>query len=523
MDEASEKKIGRYEILAELGRGAMGIVYKARDPHLDRIVAIKTLRVDLGLPPEHQEDFKKRFYREAMAAGRLSHPAIVAIHDVLEIDRTPYIVMEYVEGQTLAHLIAVEGPLELQRAVGLVLQVCGALEYAHARGVVHRDIKPGNILVAGGREAKVSDFGIARISGNKMTQTGTMLGSPSYMSPEQVKGVGVDGRSDLFSLGVVLYEALTGVDPFSGESPSTVLYKIVHEEPVSLPERNRAVPPVLDAVVRRVLAKDPERRYSTARAFADALSKATEPAVGEATTFQEPVAVPQRPPKDRRRLAVGIGAGCLLVVVVGGAVLWGRSPDKGKSNAENAPPVATESPKPAAGAPPGAGSASAPRKKEGEGRGGGSTQASGGKAAGGSGATARVPAPAQASSKKATGRGSIRITTNNSVEVLVDGQLVGRVERNPFVIDGVAVGPRVITLRLGPVEQKFRGTVGEDEPFSLTYMFPAESSAAPPGKGEPPEAKRDPSTEKRETPAEKRGPGEKKWEPHYTLPKPDPS
>ena len=481
MSETCPETIGRYEVLTELGHGAMGIVYKARDPQLDRIVAIKTLRVDLRPLPDDRDDFRLRFHREAMAAGRLTHAHIVAIYDVLEIDETPYIVMEYVEGETLAHLLAAEGPFRPRRAVEIVLQVCRALEYAHARGVVHRDIKPANILLAGGREVKVSDFGIARIAGTKLTQTGALLGSPSYMSPEQVKGLEVDGRSDLFSLGVVLYEALAGADPFSGESPSTVLYKIVHEEPAPLLQRARAVAPALDAVVRRVLAKDPGRRYPTARAFADDLARALGEAAAADTVrrqMSQDTVVLERPPEGRRVGVVRIGATCLLIAAVGGAALWARSSGKGTPVPEPASRAAGEVSR--AAAAQAAGDAS-PKKQATE-PGGRTQKAFGGNAVERNHSVAGVTARARPSRKREAGRGSIRITTNPSVEVLVDGRSMGRAGRGPFVMDGVAIGRRVVALRLGPVEQRFQGTVREDKPFSLTYYFPSEAPRA--GAGE---------------------------------------
>lgn len=183
----------------------------------------------------------------------------MAIHDVVELAAGPHMVMEYVEGGTLADLITPDAPLAPDRVVDLGLQVCRALSYAHARGVVHRDIKPRNILIGRNGEAKVSDFGIARISGSRLTQTGAMLGSPAYMSPEQVRGDGVDGRSDLFSLGAVLYEALTGVETFPGDDLATVVYHIVHVEPVPLRTLNPSISPALEAAVQRALA----RRRST--------------------------------------------------------------------------------------------------------------------------------------------------------------------------------------------------------------------------------------------------------------------
>jgi serine/threonine-protein kinase len=510
MAEVHETRIGRYEVLAELGRGAMGVVYQARDPQLERIVAIKTLRADLGLPPERQAEFKKRFYREAVAAGRLNHPGIVAIHDVVEIDETPYIVMEYVEGRTLAQVLVAEGLLPPQRAVDIVIQVCRALEYAHARGIVHRDIKPGNILVAGSREVKVSDFGIARIADSKMTQTGMTLGSPSYMSPEQVQGVEVDGRSDLFALGVVLYEILTGVDPFSAESPSTVLYKIVHVHPPALQERNRAVSPALDAVVRRALAKDPGHRFQTARAFADAL---LDPAGSGATRLQQDtVLVPAASGKRARLRLVGMGAGCLLLAAAGGAGLWslwaGRQPPP--PHAETAPPEAK------------APEVDAPGKPQEAGSGGGSTQAPAGKPARKIASAARVPPAAPPPAKRASGVGSIRVVSNAGVEILVGGRLVGKVERSPFVLDGVTVGQHSVTLRLGSQERRLQATVIEDQPSTLTHFFAAAPPAAAEKRVSPP-PRQEPPSRRRETPAERPEPPKKQEGPPSILRPPDPS
>ena len=284
MLEAQPRRIGRYEVLAELGRGAMGVVYRARDPQIDRVVAIKTLRPDLGLPGDAFAELKKRFYQEATAAGRLSHPNIVAIHDVLDLDEVPYIVMECLEGRTLGDLIAAESRLEPSRAVRLFVQVCGALDYAHRRGVVHRDIKPGNIVVTAGDVAKVTDFGIARVTGSTVTQTGAVLGTPAYMAPEQLRGQVPDGRSDLFAVGVSLYEALAGANPFQAEELAAVLYRVVHEPAPPLVERNPRVPPRLAEAIGRAMAKAPGERHATAGELGAALAAAlAPPAEGQAT------------------------------------------------------------------------------------------------------------------------------------------------------------------------------------------------------------------------------------------------
>jgi predicted Ser/Thr protein kinase len=261
---------GRYEILEELGRGTSGVVYKARDPKLDRLVAMKILRPELVSLEESGVSLKQRFHQEAVAAGRLTHSAIVAVHDVGEADGRPFMIMEYIDGGTLADLLIGGRPLPLADAVGIVVQVCAALDYAHRHGVVHRDIKPRNILVGDG-VTKVTDFGTARILGASHTQTGTMLGTPAYMSPEMVRGQATDPRSDLFSVGVVLYEALTGVNPFNAADLAAVLYRIVNTDAPPLRHHNPVLPPGLDRVLRRVLAKEPEARYATATDLANAL------------------------------------------------------------------------------------------------------------------------------------------------------------------------------------------------------------------------------------------------------------
>ena len=264
---------GRYELLSELGRGTSGVVYKAHDPKLDRLVALKILRPELVSLEESGVGLRQRFHQEAVAAGRLTHPAIVAVHDVGEAEGRPFMVMEYIEGGTLADLLLGGRPLPLIEAVGIVVQVCAALDYAHRHGVVHRDIKPRNILVGPG-VTKVTDFGTARILGASHTQTGTMMGTPAYMSPEMVRGQAADPRSDLFSLGVVLYETLTGVNPFNAADLAAVLYRIVNIDAPSVRHHNAELPATLDRVLRRALVKEPEARYATATDFANALREA---------------------------------------------------------------------------------------------------------------------------------------------------------------------------------------------------------------------------------------------------------
>jgi serine/threonine-protein kinase len=265
--------LGRYEILEELGQGAMGTVYRARDPKIDRIVALKTIRL-VGGAAEIQ-DYRERFFREAQAAGRLSHPGIVTIYDVGEQEQTqtPYIVMEHIGGETLEKLVTAAGTqrLPLENTLDLVQQVAEALDYAHAQGIVHRDIKPSNIIVTPEGRAKIADFGIAKLSVAQLTTPGQILGTPSYMSPEQLSGGAVDGRSDLFALGVILYWMLTGDKPFPGDTTTAVSFKIVYKDPVPVTQLNPSLPPTLDPVMDQALAKNPDRRYQRGKEFAQDL------------------------------------------------------------------------------------------------------------------------------------------------------------------------------------------------------------------------------------------------------------
>ena len=272
------KLLGRYEIVAEVGRGAMGSVYKARDPKIDRFVAIKTVLLHQSVVHEQQE-FRRRFFVEAQAAGRLLHPGIVAVFDVGEEPETsdPYIVMEYIEGQTLRELLARnDKKLPLGDALRITQELAEALDYAHAQGVVHRDIKPANILITKVGQAKISDFGIAQLDLTHMTLPGRVLGTPAYMSPEQLEGEQVDGRSDLFSLGAILYTALTGYRPFQGNSATTVCFKVANREPLQATSLAPELPHELDAVITRALAKNPADRYQRGKEFAEDLRKVRE-------------------------------------------------------------------------------------------------------------------------------------------------------------------------------------------------------------------------------------------------------
>ncbi len=260
------ERLGRYQILGEIGRGAMGVVYKAADPMLNRTVAIKT--ISMTADPEERADYEKRFYQEAKAAGGLSHPNIVTIYDIGHAGELVYMAMEYIGGVELRTLLAGER-LDPGVALDIAAQVADGLAYAHSRGIIHRDIKPANIMVVREGPAKIMDFGIARMRQSDVkTQTGFLLGSPKYMAPEQLLGKPIDHRCDLFALGVLLYEMAVGASPFSGADITQLMYQIVNAAPPPPTVVNPRLPPLLDRVVARALAKDPDARYRDARELA---------------------------------------------------------------------------------------------------------------------------------------------------------------------------------------------------------------------------------------------------------------
>ncbi len=270
------KTIGRYEILEEVGRGAMGAVYKARDPRIGRVVALKTVAFSFPLGPGEEEEFLKRFYNEAQIAGRLNHPNIVTIYDVGEKDAEgeAYIAMEFVTGTNLHELLAGGGRLPLTQVAEVMTQLAQALDYAHENGVVHRDIKPANIILTEAGQAKILDFGIARLAAGGLTRPGRFFGTPNYMAPEQVTGLDVDGRADQFSLCVILYQLLTGEKPFVGESVTAISYQVVNVDPPPVTKLNPSLLPSFDRILRKALAKGASDRYPRCSEFAEDLREA---------------------------------------------------------------------------------------------------------------------------------------------------------------------------------------------------------------------------------------------------------
>lgn len=250
----------------KLGRGTTGTVYKAIDPVIDRTVAIKAINLDL--PKDEFEDFEERFYREAKSAGRLNHPNIVTIYDAGETENIAYIAMEYLEGQSLREILKSGTNMSYSRISEIVAQIADGLAYAQQHGIVHRDIKPANIMITKTGQAKITDFGVAHLPSGSKTETGTILGSPMYMSPEQIVGKSVDGRSDIFSLGVVLYEMVTRKAPFEGESISNIMYRILNETPTDIRKINKQIPVAFDYIISKALAKLPEDRYQKASELA---------------------------------------------------------------------------------------------------------------------------------------------------------------------------------------------------------------------------------------------------------------
>jgi len=313
------QQVGRYQILERIGKGGMATVYKAYDPGIDRTLAIKFLHQSLCVDDEQ----RTRFLREAKAAGGLSHPNIVTVYDVGEIEGRPYIAMELLEGATLSEIIK-PGTAVPPRDIAVIgIQLARALDYAHGKGIFHRDIKPSNImLLKGGQTVKVTDFGIAHMDrgdSHQQTRAGTILGTPQYMSPEQALGEKVDGRSDLFSVGVVMYQLLTGQVPFEAASLMSLAQKIVKEEPAPIGKLRRDAPPALRRIVERCLKKAPDKRFQTGKELSDALSKLIEELDEEASNEGRPRMIPLR-----IKWALGMGLVVALTMVLTATVIINR-------------------------------------------------------------------------------------------------------------------------------------------------------------------------------------------------------
>ncbi len=279
--------LGRYEIIEQIGRGAMGIVYKGRDPMLNRLTAIKTIRFVDEFDEDHIDDVKKQFYREAEVVAKLAHPNIVTIYDVGEDLDLSYLAMEYLEGESLVKCTKPGNLLPIRQCVEIVTQGCDALEYAHKHDIIHRDIKPENIMVLMDGTVKVTDFGIARVATSTRTRTGVVKGTPYYMSPEQTKGQPLQGPSDIFSLGVVFYQLLTGKLPFTGDNLAAIMYQTTMVDPEPPSTHNPKIGADIVAIITRALAKSLEQRYATAKLMGDDLRR-----VGQKLASDRPATEP---------------------------------------------------------------------------------------------------------------------------------------------------------------------------------------------------------------------------------------
>jgi len=331
-----DKKLGKYNVLGEIGRGGMAVVYRARQQSLDRIVAIKEL--DLSRSTQDPKALE-RFQQEARASASLVHPAIITVHDFWERSQKAYIAMEFVDGLELKEALGILGPVGPVTTIQIALSLCQALSYAHERGIIHRDIKPGNIMLSSQGDVKLTDFGIALVSGSAdLTTTGQIIGTPSYMSPEQIRGEPLGPASEVFSLGAVLYEMITGTKPFTGPTDVAVTHAILHKRPVRIKKRAPKTPKRLVRVIMKCLKKKPSRRYATMDELAEALTRAlprralsTREAVSALVAragaqgnedLTLPLGLPRRSPARGRRAAATLAVGILAAAVGLGIWKW---------------------------------------------------------------------------------------------------------------------------------------------------------------------------------------------------------
>ena len=352
-------RVGKYELRHQIGRGAMGVVYEAFDTVIERQVALKMLRTDV-FSPEQLPDVRARFKREAHSAGRLSHPNIVTIFDYGEHEGAPYIAMDLMSGEELSRSLESGARMALPQVVRTMEQLLAALNYAHEAGVVHRDIKPSNVFVLRDGTLKVVDFGLARIEASNLTETGTLLGTPAYMSPEQFLGLPVDARSDIFSAGVMLYQMLTGDRPFTG-SPSTIMQKVLRQNPVEPSALNPTLSAAWDTLVKRALAKKPDDRLQSARLFSESVRLVFEnkplpfaPDLAEDATVRIDATVRLEPPRARRgRLPlIALTSAAVVAIAAGAAAFFYRPaatpPPPAQPVAQAIPAAPEPAPKPKA-------------------------------------------------------------------------------------------------------------------------------------------------------------------------------
>ena len=348
------EKIGKYKILGVLGKGGMGIVYKGLDPDIEREVAIKTIRLDSFIDGPEKEEMLNRVIREAKAAGRLNHPNIITIYDVLREDDLTFIVMQYVDGQTLQTLIESGKTFSPEDVIAILKPVAESLDFAHQNGIVHRDVKPANILIDKAGTPFLADFGVARMETSTMTGPGTTIGTLSYMSPEQIMGKTADGRADFFALGVILYELLAGRKPFVGNNLSTIVYKIVHEEPQRVTDINQSLPPGYEDVIRRALAKNADDRYQSGR---EMIADLEDPGkIAEASRAYKLKTGTGLAPEGRKKRPFALAGGLLLMAAAAGVVyiLYSRDAGESSNNAvsQNTPKTQEAIPPPPAESPP---------------------------------------------------------------------------------------------------------------------------------------------------------------------------